>query len=158
MQKIRPCIWLDDQAEEAMNLYCSVFPNSKPGTITRYGDSGPGTPGSVLTAELELNGVRFMLLNGGPHFQLSEAVSFVIDCKDQAEVDYYWEKLIEGGGSPSQCGWLKDKFGVSWQVVPTAIYDLIWNAEPAKAKRATEAMFKMTKLDIAALQAAHDGA
>ena len=156
MPKPHPFLWFDNQAEEAANLYVSVFPNSKILSATRYGEGGPGPAGQVMTVSFELDGQTFTALNGGPMFTFSEAVSFVIDCKDQAEVDHYWDRLVEGG-SPSQCGWLKDRFGLSWQVVPTELHTLIGDPDPAKARRATEAMLGMVKLDIAALRAAHAG-
>lgn len=156
MPKPHPFLWFDDQAEDAANFYVSIFPNSKITIVNRYGEAGPGPKGQVMTIQFELDGQTFTALNGGPHFQFNEAVSFVIDCADQAEVDHYWDKLVEGG-APSQCGWLKDRFGLSWQVVPTALYALIGDPDPAKAQRATQAMLKMVKLDIAALEAAHAG-
>ncbi|MGH6911809.1 MAG: VOC family protein [Phenylobacterium sp.] len=157
MAKIHPFLWFDTQAEEAMNLYLSIFPNSKVLSISRYVAGMPGPEGSVMTADFELDGVRFTALNGGPVFQFNEAVSFVIDCEDQAEVDHYWEKLTAGGGAPSQCGWLKDRFGVSWQVVPKALFETIGGSDRAGAQRATEAMMQMTKLDVAKLKAAYAG-
>lgn len=156
MPKPHPFLWFDDQAEEAANFYVSIFPNSKILAASRYGEAGPGPKGQVMTIRFELDGQTFTALNGGPHFQFNEAVSFVIDCADQAEVDHYWDRLVDGG-TPSQCGWLKDRYGLSWQVVPTVLYELIGDADPAKAQRATQAMLKMVKLDIAALKAAHAG-
>jgi predicted 3-demethylubiquinone-9 3-methyltransferase (glyoxalase superfamily) len=157
LQKIHPFLWFDNQAEEAMNFYVSVFKNSKIGKVTRYGDSGPGPKGSVMTASFELDGQPFTALNGGPAFSFTEAVSFSVDCKDQAEVDEYWDKLTADGGAPSQCGWLKDKYGLSWQIVPSELHALIGDPDPAKAKRAVEAMLQMTKLDLPALRKAHAG-
>lgn len=162
MPRITPCLWFDTQAEEAANFYVSIFKNSSVGKITRYTDADyPGgevsEAGKVLTVDFELDGQKFTSINGGPVFQFSEAVSMVIDCKDQAEVDYYWDALLAGGGQPSQCGWLKDKFGFSWQVTPVELYDLVNDPDPAKAKRATEAMLKMVKLDIGELKKAHAG-
>ena len=162
MPRITPCLWFDTQAEEAANFYASIFNNSSVGNITRYTDADyPGgeesAPGKVLTVDFELDGQKFTSINGGPVFQFSEAVSMVVDCKDQAEVDYYWDALLADGGQPSQCGWLKDKFGFSWQVTPVELYDLVSDPDPAKAKRATEAMLKMVKLDIAELKKAHAG-
>jgi predicted 3-demethylubiquinone-9 3-methyltransferase (glyoxalase superfamily) len=151
MQKITPFLWFDNQAEEAANFYVSVFRNSKLGRVARYGDAGPGPKGSVMVAEFELDGQKFVALNGGPHYKITPAVSFVINCKDQAEVDYYWDKLTSDG-QPVQCGWLTDRFGVSWQVVPTVLTQLMTDPDAAKAKRVTEAMLKMIKLDIATLQ------
>lgn len=160
MQKITPFLWFNDNAEEAVNFYTSVFKNSKILNISRYGEESvevSGRPaGSVMTASFEIEGQKFMALNGGPIFKFTEAISFVIDCKDQEEVDYFWEKLSEGG-EKSQCGWLKDKFGVSWQVVPEALGDLVGGPDEEGAGRAMAAMLKMTKLDIAELQRAYDG-
>lgn len=156
-QKITPFLWFDTQAEEAVKFYTSVFKNSKVGTIARYGEAGPGPAGSVMTATFELEGQEFIALNAGPHFKFNEAISFVIDCEIQDEVDYYWEKLIADGGQESQCGWLKDKFGLSWQVIPSIMSKLFTSNEPEKSKRAMQAMMKMKKLDIAVLQKAYDG-
>jgi len=150
MQKLIPFLWFDGQAEEAMNFYTSVFKNSKKGKIVR---AGPG----VITASFEIMGMEFVALNGGPQFKFNEAISFQIPCETQAEVDYYWDKLIEGGGQPSQCAWLKDKFGVSWQVVPTALPRLLGDPDPARANRAMQAMLKMQKIDIATLEQAAKG-
>jgi predicted 3-demethylubiquinone-9 3-methyltransferase (glyoxalase superfamily) len=155
-QKVTPCLWFDNQAEEAMNFYCSIFKNAKPGKVTRYGDAGPGAKGSVMVASFEIEGQQFTALNGGPHFKLNEAVSFVVDCKDQAEVDYFWEKL-SAGGQKSQCGWLKDRYGLSWQIVPTALIELASDPDPAKSGRVMAAMMQMTKIDIAKLRQAHAG-
>jgi len=150
MQKLIPFLWFDGQAEEAMNFYTSVFKNSKKGKVVR---AGPG----VITASFEIMGMEFVALNGGPQFKFNEAISFQIPCETQAEVDYYWDKLIEGGGQPSQCAWLKDKFGVSWQVVPTALPRLLGDPDPARANRAMQAMLKMQKIDIATLEQAAKG-
>ncbi len=157
MPQITPFLWFDDQAEEAASLYVSVFPNSKITHVARYGPAGPGPEGQAMTVSFELDGVRFIALNGGPHYRFSEAVSFSIACEDQAEVDHYWDKLTADGGEPGQCGWLKDRFGLSWQVVPRILPELIGAADPQKARRATEAMLKMKKLDIAELRRAHQG-
>jgi predicted 3-demethylubiquinone-9 3-methyltransferase (glyoxalase superfamily) len=154
MPKITPFLWYDKEAEEAANLYVSIFPNSKITEIAHYGGVGPGEPGSVMTVAFELDGNAFTAINGGPHFKLTEAVSFTIDCKDQAEVDYYWEKLTADGGEESQCGWLKDRYGLSWQVTPRRLIELTTNADPAVARRAMEAMLTMKKIDIAAIEAA----
>ena len=154
MAKITPFLWFDKEAEEAARFYVSVFPNSKLGRITYHGEAGPGPVGSVLLVEFELDGEPFMALNGGPGFPFTQAVSFSIDCKTQAEVDHYWSKLLEGGGSEIQCGWLKDRYGLSWQVVPEALPRLLHDPDPARAKRVMEAMMKMVKLDVAALEAA----
>jgi len=156
MQKISPFLWFDNQAEEAMNFYLSVFKDSKAGKIVRYGDAGPGPKGSVMVASFELNGMKFTALNGGPIFKFTEAVSFFVDCETQAEVDHYWEKLSVGG-EPGDCGWLKDKFGLSWQIVPSALPRLLGDPDAAKANRAMQAMMQMKKIDIAGLEAAATG-
>ena len=156
MQKITPFLWFDDQAEEAMNFYVSIFKNSKVGGVTRYGDAGPGPKGSVMTASFELEGQQFTALNGGPHFRFTEAISFVVSCKTQEEVDELWERLSEGG-EIQQCGWLKDKFGLSWQIIPVALIELMSDPDPEKSRRVTEAMLQMTKIDIAKLRQAHEG-
>jgi predicted 3-demethylubiquinone-9 3-methyltransferase (glyoxalase superfamily) len=153
---ITTCLWFDDQAEEAANYYLGIFKDSTLGSIVRYTEAGPGPAGSVLTVEFELNGQKFVGVNGGPMFTFSEAISFQIRCADQGEVDYYWSRLTEGG-EEIQCGWLKDRYGVSWQVVPTALIEMVSDPDPVKAARTTEAMFTMTKLDIAALRSAYDG-
>ena len=150
------CLWFDGVAEEAATHYTSIFRNSKLGRIGRYTEAGPGPAGSVLAVEFELNGQKFVGLNGGPQFTFNEAISFQIYCDDQKELDYYWNKLSEGG-EESVCGWLKDKYGVSWQVIPAGLIDMIGDPDPERAKRTTEAMYAMTKLDIAALQKAHAG-
>ena len=157
MQKIHPFLWFDTQAEEAMHFYCSVFKNSKAGKVVRNGDAGPGPKGSVLVCSFELEGEQFTALNGGPHFKFNNAISLVVDCKSQEEVDALWEKLTAGGGEPGDCGWLKDKYGLSWQITPTVLMELISDPDPVKAKRAMEAMMKMTKIDIAKLQQAVKG-
>lgn len=156
MPKIHPFLWFDTQAEEAMNFYVSLFPNSKVLNVVRYGPVGPGPEGSVMTADFELDGFRVTALNGGPNFTFSEAASFVVDCKDQAEVDHYWDGLLEGG-QPSQCGWLKDRFGFSWQIVPAALFETIGGPDPEGRKRAMAAMMQMVKLDVAKLKAAYAG-
>ncbi|MDT7644297.1 MAG: hypothetical protein QOD82_5494 [Pseudonocardiales bacterium] len=153
---ITTCLWFDNQAEEAANYYLGIFKDSTLGSIVRYTEAGPGPAGSVLTVEFELNGQKFVGVNGGPMFTFSEAISFQIRCADQGEVDYYWSRLTEGGAE-IQCGWLKDRYGVSWQVVPTALIEMVSDPDPVKAARTTEAMFTMTKLDIAALRSAYDG-
>lgn len=157
MRKIHPMLWFDTQAEEAANLYVSIFKNSKITGVSRYPEGGPTPKGRVMTLSFELEGQPFTALNAGPHFKFNEAVSFVVDCKSQDEVDYYWTKLIEGGGQPSQCGWLKDKFGLSWQITPTALIELVTDSDPAKAGRAMAAMMQMTKIDIAKIQEAAKG-
>jgi predicted 3-demethylubiquinone-9 3-methyltransferase (glyoxalase superfamily) len=151
------CLWFDDQAEAAASYYTSIFKNSKLGGVTRYTEAGPRPAGAVMTVEFELNGQRFVALNGGPEFKFNEAISFQIHCADQEEVDFYWHALTEGGGEEGPCGWLKDKYGVSWQVIPTVLMDLMNDPDPQKAKRATDAMFKMKKIDIAALRKAYAG-
>ena len=157
MQKITPFLWFDGNAEEAMNFYTSIFRNAKVGSISRYGEAGPGPAGSVLTASFELEGLQFTALNGGPHFKFTEAISLFVKCQDQAEVDHYWDALLAGGGRPDQCGWLKDKFGLSWQVIPKALPQLLTDPDPARSKRALDAMLKMIKIDLAELQRAHAG-
>jgi predicted 3-demethylubiquinone-9 3-methyltransferase (glyoxalase superfamily) len=156
MQKITPFLWFDNQAEEAMDFYTSVFKNAKKGTIARYGEAGPGPAGSVMTATFELEGLEFTALNAGPHFKFNEAISFVVDCKSQEEVDYFWDKLAEGGKT-SQCGWLKDKFGLSWQIVPTVLMELMSDPDREKANRVMQAMLRMTKIDIPKLKEAYAG-
>jgi predicted 3-demethylubiquinone-9 3-methyltransferase (glyoxalase superfamily) len=150
------CLWFDGQAEEAAHHYLSVFENSKLGRISRYTEVGPGPAGSVLTVEFELNGQKFVGLNGGPEFTFNEAISFQVFCDDQDEVDYYWSRLSEGG-QEGPCGWLKDKYGVSWQVIPKVLIDMVNDPDAEKAKRATEAMLQMGKLDIAVLEKAYAG-
>jgi predicted 3-demethylubiquinone-9 3-methyltransferase (glyoxalase superfamily) len=150
------CLWFDGQAEEAANHYTSIFEDSKLGKVDRYSEAGPGSPGTALTVQFELNGQKFVGLNGGPQFTFNEAVSFQIFCEDQAEVDYYWENL-SAGGEESMCGWVKDKFGVSWQVIPVVLPDMLGDADPEKAGRTMEAMLGMGKLDIAGLERAYGG-
>ena len=153
MPKITPFLWFNDQAEEAANFYVSVFRNSKVKAVTRYGDAGPGPKGSVMTVSLELDGQEFTALNGGPQFPFTEAVSFVVHCDSQQDVDAYWEKLSEGGRA-SQCGWLKDKYGLSWQIVPKALPRLLQQNDPKKAQRVVQALMTMSKIDIARLEQA----
>ena len=159
MQRITPCLWLNDQAEEAAHFYVSLFRNSKIKSITRYGEEGPaiaGRPtGTVMTVVFELEGQEFIALNGGPHFKLTEAISFVIKCTTQAEVDEWWEKL-SAGGEKSQCGWLKDKYGLSWQVVPVVLGEMLSDQDARKAGRVMQAMLQMTKIDIKGLKQAYD--
>ena len=157
MQKITPFLWFDKNAEDAVNFYTSIFKNSKIKKISRYGDAGPGPKGSVMTATFEIEGQEFVALNAGPRFKFTEAISFVINCENQKEVDYYWEKLLAGGGKEQACGWLKDKFGLSWQVVPTILEELMTDKDPAKANRVMQEMLQMVKLDIAALKKAYEG-
>jgi predicted 3-demethylubiquinone-9 3-methyltransferase (glyoxalase superfamily) len=155
-QKIVPNLWFDTEAEEAANYYTSVFKNSRIVNVTHYNEAGPRAAGMVMTVEWELDGQRFVGINGGPEFTFDEAVSFQITCEDQDEIDYYWDKLTEGGAE-GPCGWLKDRFGLSWQVVPTGMDELFADPDPAKAERAMKAMLEMRKLDIAALRAAAEG-
>ncbi len=158
MSKIVPCLWFDGTAEEAATMYTSLFPDSRIDGVSRSPADNPSTPkGAVLTVDFTLVGQKFIGLNGGPDFPFTEAISFTIDCEDQAEVDRYWDALIEGGGSPSQCGWLKDRFGMSWQVVPRVLPELLGGSDPDGAARAMEAMLQMSKLDIAQLSAAYEG-
>ena len=157
MSRITPSLWFDDNLEEAMEFYASVFPDTKIHGTTRYTEGGMGEPGTVMTGDFEILGQRFNAINGGPHFKLSEAVSFIIDCKDQAEVDYYWDKLTQGEGAESQCGWVKDKFGVSWQIIPRALYQTVTGKDKAGAERATKAMLGMKKLIVADLEKAYRG-
>lgn len=157
MPAITPCLWFDRQAEEAARFYVSVFPNSAVGTISHYGENMPMPAGTVLVVEFTLDGRPFQGLNGGPHFSFSEAVSFSIDCADQAEVDHYWNALTADGGAPGPCGWLKDRFGLSWQVVPHAMLRMQEEGSPDQVGRMMAAMMKMSKLDVAALEAAFAG-
>ena len=156
MQKITPFLWFGNNAEEAANFYVSIFKNSKLLNVARYGDAGPGPKDSVMTTEFELDGQEFVALNGGPRFKFTEAISFVVNCETQEEVDYYWERLSEDG-EKSRCGWLKDKFGLWWQVVPTVLNKLMTDKDPEKSKRVMEAMLQMDKIDIKPLQRAYEG-
>ena len=156
MQGITPFLWFDGKAEEAANFYVSTFRNSKVTGLSRYGDAGPGPKGTVMVATFELDGQKFIALNGGPQYGFTPAISFVVNCETQAEVDHFWEKLCDGG-EEVQCGWLRDKYGVSWQIVPIALTRLISDPDPAKSTRVMQAMFKMIKLDIAELQRAYEG-
>jgi predicted 3-demethylubiquinone-9 3-methyltransferase (glyoxalase superfamily) len=157
MPTITPFLCFDDNLEEAVELYTSIFPDTKVGKVTRYGDAGPMPKGTVMTANFELQGQSFIGLNAGPHFKFNEAVSFYVRCKNQEEVDYYWSRLTANGGEESQCGWLKDKFGLSWQIVPEALERCLSDADPAKANRAMQAMMTMKKIDIAAIERAAAG-
>lgn len=162
MQKITPCLWFDDQAEEAVEFYTAIFKNSKIVTVARYGEAGQDIHrkpvGSVMTVAFELDGQTFTALNGGPMFKFNEAISFQVNCETQDEVDYYWEKLSEGGDEKAQgCGWLKDKYGVSWQIVPGILPELINDPDPEKSKRAMEAMLRMKKIDIDEIKRVHAG-
>jgi predicted 3-demethylubiquinone-9 3-methyltransferase (glyoxalase superfamily) len=163
MQKISPFLWFDHEAEEAAKFYASIFKNSKIGRILRYGEeaakiSSTGQPaGSVLTVEFEIEGQKFVALNGGPRFKFNESISFAVNCETQEEVDYFWEKLTADGGEESQCGWLKDKFGLSWQVVPTVLIDMLQDKDSEKAERVMKVMLQMQKIDIEKLKAAYRG-
>jgi predicted 3-demethylubiquinone-9 3-methyltransferase (glyoxalase superfamily) len=152
--KITPFLWFDTQAEDAARFYVSIFPNSKITATARYGEGGPGPSGSVMTVGFQLDGQDYTALNGGPHFKLNEAFSLVVHCKNQEEIDYYWDKLTAGGGAPVQCGWLKDRFGLSWQIVPDRMIELLTGGDAERAKRVTQAMMKMIKLDLKALEQA----
>jgi predicted 3-demethylubiquinone-9 3-methyltransferase (glyoxalase superfamily) len=156
MQKIMPCLWFDANAEEAVNFYTSLFENSKVLSMSRYGDAGPGPKGSVMVAKFELEGQEFMALNGGPRFQFTPAISFLVNCKTQEEVDGLWEKL-SAGGKMQPCGWLQDRFGLSWQVVPTILGELLADKDPKRSERVMKAMLQMRKIDIAALKRAYEG-
>ena len=160
MQKITPFLWFDDQAEEAVKFYTSIFKNSGIGKIARYDKAGEKASGrragSVMTVEFQLEGQEFLALNGGPHFKFTEAISLVVNCETQDEVDHFWEKL-SAGGQEVQCGWLKDRYGVSWQIVPTVLPEMLQDKDPEKARRVMAAMLKMTKIDIASLKHAYEG-
>jgi predicted 3-demethylubiquinone-9 3-methyltransferase (glyoxalase superfamily) len=156
MQKIRPFLWFDKEAEEAAEFYVSIFKNSRVLEVARYGDAGPGPAGSAMTVAFVLDGEEFIALNGGPHFRFTEAISLFVTCEDQAEIDHFWNKLT-AGGAPSQCGWLKDRFGVSWQIVPSVLMTLLQDKDSERSTRVMQAMLQMRKLDIAALQRAHQG-
>ena len=158
MKKIYPCLWFDNQADEAANFYVSIFKNSRITSVSRYGDAGPLPKGTVMVATFELDGEKFMALNGGPLFKFSEAISFVVKCETQQEIDHFWEKLTAGGGQPSRCGWLKDKYGLSWQIIPTALEELMSGGDAVRSNRVMQALLKMDKLDIAGLRKAYQGA
>jgi predicted 3-demethylubiquinone-9 3-methyltransferase (glyoxalase superfamily) len=157
MQKITTFLWFDDDAEEAMNLYVSIFRNSKVGRVSRYPGGAPGEQGKVMSATFTLEGQEFMALNGGPHYSFTPAISLFVSCENQAEVDDLWQKLTANGGSESQCGWLQDRFGLSWQIIPTALPKLLGDPDPARAQRAMQAMLAMKKIDVAGLEAAAQG-
>jgi predicted 3-demethylubiquinone-9 3-methyltransferase (glyoxalase superfamily) len=157
MPTITPYLWFDDNAEAAMDFYCEIFPDAKVGDVMRYGEGAPLPAGTVLTARFEIAGQEFMVLNGGPRFTFDEAVSFFVSVDTQDEIDRYWDALTADGGQPGQCGWLKDKFGLSWQIVPTMLGEVLGDPDPAKSGRAMQAMFGMSKLDIAELRKAHAG-
>lgn len=162
MSKVAPCLWFDGRAEEAAGFYVSAFrgcgQEAAVGKAARHGEGGPGREGSVLTLEFTLAGQNFVALNGGPHFTFSPAISLSVSCADQAEVDGFWERLSADGGEPGRCGWLKDRFGVSWQVVPTALVEMLRDPDPARVGRVTQALLAMSKLDIATLERAFGGA
>jgi predicted 3-demethylubiquinone-9 3-methyltransferase (glyoxalase superfamily) len=155
MQKITPFLWFDNQAEEAARFYVSIFKNSRIVGVTRYGEAGPGPRGSVMTVTFELDGQEFIALNGGPHFTFTEAISLSVDCKSQQEVDEFWRRLSEGG-EEGQCGWLKDRYGLSWQINPTILGEMLSDPDPEKSRRVMEAMLKMKKIDIGRLKQAYD--
>jgi predicted 3-demethylubiquinone-9 3-methyltransferase (glyoxalase superfamily) len=157
MQKITPFLWFDDNAEEAVNFYVSIFKHSKIISLHRYGEAGPGPKGTVMTANFELDGQEFIALNGGPHYKLSPAVSFYVNCETQEEVDELWDKL-SAGGQTLQCGWLTDKYGVTWQIIPTILGELLRSKDAEKSQRAMKAMMQMVKIDIARLKQAYEGA
>ncbi|HVE86759.1 MAG TPA: VOC family protein [Myxococcales bacterium] len=157
MQKITPFLWFDTQAEEAMNFYLSVFPNSRTVSVSRYGDVGPKPKGTVMVATFILDGQQFQALNAGPEYKFNPSISFLVNCETQKEVDTLWDKLLAGGGKEMQCGWLTDKYGVSWQIVPVALGQMIADKDQAKANRVMAAMMQMVKLDIAKLKQAYEG-
>jgi predicted 3-demethylubiquinone-9 3-methyltransferase (glyoxalase superfamily) len=156
MQKITPFLWFDGNAEEAMNFYVSIFKNSKVLKVTRYGEAGPGPKGTVMSATFQLEGQNFYALNGGPQFSFTPAISFFVNCESQQEVDELWEKL-SAGGQKERCGWLKDKYGLSWQIIPSALGEMLGDKDPAKASGVMQAMLQMNKIDIQALKQAYDG-
>ena len=155
MQKITPFLWFDHQAEEAMHFYTSIFKNSKVGSVQRYGEAGPGPKGSVMSVTFELEGQQFFALNGGPHFSFTPAISFFVNCETQQEVDELWEKL-SAGGEPNSCGWLKDKYGVSWQIIPSALGKMLQDKDPEKSTRVMKAMLQMKKIDVEGLKRAYE--
>ena len=157
IQKITPCLWFDGRAEEAAAFYTSIFPDSKVVKVVRCGEGGPGPAGSALTVDFQLQGQSFLALNGGPLFKFTEAISLIVNCETQEEVDEYWEKLSAGGGAPIECGWLKDKFGLSWQIVPSVLPKFLGDPDSKKSGRVMKALLKMKKLDIRALQEAYEG-
>src|SRR5216117_4226524 len=157
MKKITPCLWFDSEAEQAVKFYVGIFKNSRIGKMTRYGEDGPRPKGSVMTVEFTLDRVEFVALNAGPQFKFTEAISFSVNCEDQDEIDYFWEKLSADGGSTGPCGWLKDKFGLSWQVSPVVLGDMLADQDAAKSQRVMAAMMEMDKIDIAELKKAYAG-
>jgi len=156
-QKITTYLWFDQEAEEAANLYTSIFKNSKILNVARYGDAGPGPKGTAMTVNFQLDGQEFIALNGGPMYRFTEAISLLVDCETQEEVDRLWNKLTADGGEESMCGWLKDKFGLSWQIIPSALFRLMSDPDPEKSKRVVEAMLQMKKIDVPTLERAHAG-
>jgi len=156
-QKITTYLWFDREAEEAANLYTSTFKNSKILNVARYGDAGPGPKGTAMTVNFQLDGQEFIALNGGPMYRFTEAISLLVDCETQEEVDRLWNKLTADGGEESMCGWLKDKFGLSWQIIPSALFQLMSDPDPEKSKRVMEAMLQMKKIDVPTLERAHAG-
>jgi predicted 3-demethylubiquinone-9 3-methyltransferase (glyoxalase superfamily) len=156
-QRIKTYLWFDHEAEEAANLYTSIFKDSKILNVARYGDAGPGPKGTAMTVNFQLEGQEFIALNGGPVYQFSEAISLLVDCETQEEVDRLWNKLIADGGEESMCGWLKDRFGLSWQIIPTALFRLMSDPDPEKSRRVMEAMLQMKKIDVPTLERAHAG-
>jgi len=157
MQKISPFLWFDSNAEEAVNFYVSTFKDSKIKDVSRYGDAGPGPKGQVMVMSFEIEGQEFVALNGGPRFKFTEAVSFVVHCNGQKEVDHYWDKLLEGGGQTQACGWLKDRYGLSWQIVPVEFFELMKDKDPAVRNRVMQAMMGMVKFDVEGLKKAAEG-
>jgi len=157
MQRIVAFLWYDNQAEEAASLYVSIFKNSKITSVSRYGEAGPGPKGSAMVVVFELEGQQFMALNGGPHYSFTPAISLLVNCETQQEVDELWDKLLASGGKPSRCGWLQDKFGLSWQIIPTALGKLMSDPDPEKSRRVMQAMLTMDKVDIARLEQAYQG-
>ena len=157
MQKISPFLWFDSNAEEAVNFYVSIFKDSKIKDVSRYGDAGPGPKGQVMVMSFEIEGQEFVALNGGPRFKFTEAVSFVVHCNGQKEVDHYWDKLLEGGGQTQACGWLKDRYGLSWQIVPVEFFELMKGKNPAVRNRVMQAMMGMVKFDVEGLKKAAEG-
>ena len=155
-QQITPFLWFDDNADKAVNFYLSIFKDSRLLDTKRYGETGPGPKGTIMTATFELNGQQFIALNGGPRFKFTEAVSFVVKCETQEEIDYYWDKLLDGG-EPQRCGWLKDRFGLSWQIVPAQLSELFGGNDPQRAGRVMQAMMQMVKFDLAKLKEAYNG-
>ena len=156
-QKITTYLWFDREGEEAANLYTSIFKNSKILNVARYGDAGPGPKGTAMTVNFQLDGQEFIALNGGPMYKFTEAISLLVDCETQEEVDRLWNKLTADGGEESMCGWLKDKFGLSWQIIPSALFRLMSDPDPEKSKRVMEAMLQMKKIDVPSLERAHAG-